>query len=977
MKTTALCLVSMVLVSLSLARGAQVAEATCEDGHHTQAPPFTREPVPRLPYEVWIKVGSNPPIRAAFGERLGPYSADQVRVRVEDPTHPGLPIVSEQGDSLWSAVSGSSSERGPLLDGSTLANTALCDSNNAPSSTQPPPQAWIRARDDGFDVEFDYDQPTSLPRMLGQFRLGGMRFGRSAPAHGAYGRVGTRRFEYDGQEQVLDPANMGFPYAVLGSYPDGWYSPLATIRSEEYTIGVSLQYDIRQYKHDLLLELFSFTSPDDSWTLAFTPEAHAARETTTNGCTPIARIWGEDLLIAPGSNVPRRYVMSVRVLRTCPSQPLVAAQLNQFPAVLQEQDWMWTLSPYVRYFKTMTAGSPRHAKRPDPLLYRFLALRQTQVCPTNEYAFEESYGIPEHGWKLVIEQLKADVDNGWQREMLWNVGGVMPSYKPDACTTTTLDGWGPSACGSCPDTVLGRLLHESSDSDYNFPSYLAQQWDWSTPPALPASPAPTAPAMSGTLPTLFDFLTETPEFSLGFWWGYSSRPFSGWMTPGFHTYSNGDPADAAWQEAQLGVAFEGAGPGRVARVREIGLDTFHDMPMWEAAARLANLAHEDPSYSQLRYVTESRGGDLLHLLSATYVYNEKIDGSTRLLTPHYLADLLHVAPQGNGWGGEHETWAQILFRESQCGSPCHAECQPGGSSGCHDLFVSYLRPRAIRALQLGYVPLIPAYNARPDMNVSVEEVTLGQQSVNTSLTTVPPLLRGPAQSIWFYPDMAAMDGGVRNAGDGFLVDRHWDPIVEAAHPLPGSRWGFEIRTDAWGPDLYGRHLVGTLTNPADESEYTLEWWAQSDQAPGSWFPVATVDPQHHFLEPLQGGRVMRLRDPSNALLGPLAAYKATTLKLKAVAKFHKGGTLESVLSESFVFLFEGECHDVDFNNDGIGDPPNMDTQDYFDAIGEIANLLNGQPHNDSFDYPDFDRDSQITTNDIVTMEEIFLGNSCP
>ena len=265
------------------------------------------------------------------------------------------------------------------------------------------PRLGLIEHDDGFDLTLEYHNTTNRPASLGRVTIGGFRFGNA---------IHTRDFRYDGKEHTLE--HEGRPTAPGGwHYPDGWYSPVLALREDPYTVGVSVQYPILEYKHQTRLRVA-------------TTRGRAARD----GLSWVAEIFlnpeapdinthnpgGE---LAPGER--RRYVVSVRVAR-------------------DGAPWIETFAPYREYFQSLYGGV-RYQRDPRPVHAVSAAVRGRQA-PDNPYGFTRPNMRPDrHGWKPWADLLVSRRRSGWERVMVWSVSGIAPGGADRAHTFRFVTPW--------------------------------------------------------------------------------------------------------------------------------------------------------------------------------------------------------------------------------------------------------------------------------------------------------------------------------------------------------------------------------------------------------------------------------------------------------------------------------------------------------------------------------------------------------
>jgi len=250
------------------------------------------------------------------------------------------------------------------------------------------PRLTLAPTGDGFDLILEYHNTTNRRASLGRVTIGGFRFGNV---------IHTRDFRYDGKESTLE--HSGRPVAPGGwYYPDGWYAPVLALREDPYTVGVSVQYPIMEYKHQVRMRVATtrgrFAREGLPWVaeIFLNPEAPDINKYSPEG----------DL--APGER--RRYVVSVRIAR-------------------QGRPWVETFAPYRDYFH-QTYGGVAYERDPRPVHGVSVAVRGRQ-SRDNPYGFTRENLRPDrHGWKPWVDLLVARRQTGWERVMVWSPSGVAP-----------------------------------------------------------------------------------------------------------------------------------------------------------------------------------------------------------------------------------------------------------------------------------------------------------------------------------------------------------------------------------------------------------------------------------------------------------------------------------------------------------------------------------------------------------------------
>jgi hypothetical protein len=236
-------------------------------------------------------------------------------------------------------------------------------------------------QDNGFDLVFQLNNDGRRAQKLGSVVLDGFRLGQA---------LKVRDFRASGVDIALDDPGAADIRSGL-SYPSEWYSPVMVVQSEIYTLGVSLQYPILDYKHEARL---SVSSNGASGTQKVVIELNDDEG-------PVG--YSRDGEIQSGEQ--RRYVVSVRVL----------------PA--SENNWISVLDPYKEFFAEVY-GRPAYERDPRPVHAAVMASPGAQdKSNPNGFLFDDLR--PDvHGFGPWAQELEARADLGWERFMLWRVSGL-------------------------------------------------------------------------------------------------------------------------------------------------------------------------------------------------------------------------------------------------------------------------------------------------------------------------------------------------------------------------------------------------------------------------------------------------------------------------------------------------------------------------------------------------------------------------
>lgn len=387
----------------------------------------------------------------------------------------------------------------------------------------------INETSDGFDLKVTYHNTDTKTRSMGCISLTGFNFGHEGTSLDPIPQTGTK------QNMFLGGGTGGAGYdSTEFNYPGSIYCPCSVFTVDDYTVGISIQYPILEYKHNVTLVTWTTSSNPSSvsatWRVLIQPN-----QGDVNGYNP-------DANLAPDES--REYVVSLRVhepSNTCDSV----------------NDWMRTIRPYRRYFRSLY-GPVRYTRNDEPVAGYGLALSSsvnanhpfdgTGVNPwgfttgsdfrPDLHGFDpivNGYGSPHvDGW------FEEDDDTGWTRNMVWAPSG---SYDP---ATTGVSG-------------------------YSFPPQFTSNWD----NCLPSNPDTALAAYGST-------------HGLGLWWGYSCEYTSGWNVIPLTDLDTFNPTHTAFSYNEL----EGA---EDVNATYIGLDTY-SLDIWEGYWWLQRIQDDFPSF---------------------------------------------------------------------------------------------------------------------------------------------------------------------------------------------------------------------------------------------------------------------------------------------------------------------------------------------------------------------------------------------
>lgn len=290
-------------------------------------------------------------------------------------------------------------EEGPQLVASRMVGSQLelrdAQSNRAILATHNLPlwasfpvgvtvMATMQAQPTGADVSFLVKNVSSTSKKLGKFHVGIFNLGQD---------IEYRKFRMT-SEPVRTNALTHIGQSWI--YPLDLYSPVQVLGNDEYSVGVSMQYPVMQYKHDVRVHIGSPGSwlargeAGRGWVVEF-------HMTNFGGETEFSR------MPAPGTIEPgeeRTYVMSIRVTKNV-------------------DEWVSTLLPYRNYFRAMYGGV-QYQRETGPILGTGIT-DWTYHANDNDYGY--GYQRPDlNGFRPFIDHVERKWAT-WDTIMLWTPTG--------------------------------------------------------------------------------------------------------------------------------------------------------------------------------------------------------------------------------------------------------------------------------------------------------------------------------------------------------------------------------------------------------------------------------------------------------------------------------------------------------------------------------------------------------------------------
>jgi hypothetical protein len=234
----------------------------------------------------------------------------------------------------------------------------------------------------GADLVVTAHNNGSAPAALGHINVGVITLGQS---------IESFDFRVTGTPTALEWSTY---VGTAWLYPSDLYSPVTVIRNARYAVGVSVQYPILDYKHDVAINL---ANPKGSLMTGEGGPGWLASFWLGNAENPNLQ-WQEGRM-QPGET--RTYVVSVRVSRN-------------------PQAWQGTLLPYRDYFRSKY-GAVQYARDSTPI--QALALSEVSyLSPSNPFGFATSLRPDINGWGKVSSAILSM--NGWTDIMLWAPSGL-------------------------------------------------------------------------------------------------------------------------------------------------------------------------------------------------------------------------------------------------------------------------------------------------------------------------------------------------------------------------------------------------------------------------------------------------------------------------------------------------------------------------------------------------------------------------
>lgn len=257
--------------------------------------------------------------------------------------------------------------------------------DDARTGTSVTPTIEFQAQPTGFDLLVTYENKTSETMGLGRLRLGVFTLGNNITFPDFRAICSPRKADYNTFR------------AQSGRYPRNMYSPAWVIANDELAVGVSIQYPIMEYKHEVRLML---QSPD-------------GRRAEGEG----GRGWMIELRLSNlgGERGNAKLVDSGKIEPGQRQQYIISVRVTDHP-----HEWVRTLVPYRTFFRN-TYGGVRYARDPRPVNAVSIA-NEWQISPDNLRGYLPRYRPDLNGWTRLITDI--DLRHGWPRVMVWVPTGM-------------------------------------------------------------------------------------------------------------------------------------------------------------------------------------------------------------------------------------------------------------------------------------------------------------------------------------------------------------------------------------------------------------------------------------------------------------------------------------------------------------------------------------------------------------------------
>ncbi|MEL7472950.1 MAG: hypothetical protein AAGK04_06485, partial [Planctomycetota bacterium] len=249
------------------------------------------------------------------------------------------------------------------------------------------PEITVVNHADGFDLELYYKNNDSEPQIMGQLEFWGFQVS---------GQLHMRHFRHECTEGPVVLTDGG-PRFFSTHYPSDAYSPVMTLRDDERTIGVTVQYPVLEYETGSRLKMRATDLPMGGHKWAMLIEF---QRMVKDDFSPGRAV---NTLIPPGEE--RNVTVSFRMTHN-------------------HDDWFDLLRPYVSYFHETYGSATTY--RPDHRAVRgFSGAQITDRSPSNPRAIGYGNRRPDvHGWRRWSDAYADVRRSGFQRTMTWAPSGL-------------------------------------------------------------------------------------------------------------------------------------------------------------------------------------------------------------------------------------------------------------------------------------------------------------------------------------------------------------------------------------------------------------------------------------------------------------------------------------------------------------------------------------------------------------------------
>lgn len=284
-------------------------------------------------------------------------------------------VLWTQSGAAWSA----SNPDGEVLAPLWVPGTPALHGDTA---TRLQPSVRVTPAPGGIRIVFSYSNRTDRTCELASMRLPSFRLGTSIRMQDTRDLGGTI------------PMSPSSP-VWRGTYPGILYAPACIMRNDSVAVGVSVEYPVLEYKHDIRLRCTSTSQGE------WTPELGLENSTAHCGFSH---------------------------LRTCPAlKPGESRVYCVNIGIAASNDWLATLSPYRTFFQA-TYGPASYVRDGRPVAG--IALSQLEsMSPDNPSGWVPGIGMLERdGFSNAASMLESRFANCSDRVMIWAPTGYSSNH---------------------------------------------------------------------------------------------------------------------------------------------------------------------------------------------------------------------------------------------------------------------------------------------------------------------------------------------------------------------------------------------------------------------------------------------------------------------------------------------------------------------------------------------------------------------